>query len=76
MITLKNEALKDAVKKNESKPTRLALLAGSSPDVLKKLLSDKTDFTITSAHQIADYLDLDVIVEFVPRQQVFSKSEL
>lgn len=67
MITINNTALKAAIKKHSSKPTPLAFQAGSSPTVMDKLLNDETDFTIKSAHKIAEYLGFDVVVEFVPR---------
>lgn len=74
MITIKNDALIKAVKNHDKGETAVAYQAGSSPNSLKKLLDGGTDFNVSTAKSVADFLNLDIHIEYVPRKAETAKA--
>jgi len=67
MVIIDTTALKAELTNHKEKPSRLSVLAGSSPATLQKLLGGDGKLRLRSIAQIADYLGLDVTIGFVKK---------
>lgn len=67
---IQNTNLLNAIKRNEDTPTTISFKAGSSPAVLRKIMSGQSDLFLTKIEAIADYLGFDVEVRFVKKPKV------
>jgi hypothetical protein len=74
MIKLKNEKFVETVESHPDGKSKIAILADSSRTTMDKLLNGKTDLQLSSVEKLANYVGLDVVIDFVPKPETATAS--
>lgn len=62
MVTINNDALKEAVRQHEQPESNIGILAGSSPATLRSALEGDSTMNLSTLNKLAEFLGLEIQV--------------